>query len=153
MLCTMCSDGGQTCCSAELRLNSRAIGMHTIVDFNTMLLAEAVDSLPAEQVNSLPFEAIRLDANGAVTFHGGAGKRRTGSRGAVLKQSATNGTVPSTTVQSYRGCIERALAQSHPDLEFSHVFGLSAGTQDIEVRVRVQPAKDGGRWVFFQRQG
>jgi len=127
--------------------------MHTIVDFNTMLLAEAVDSLPAEQVNALPFEAIRLDAIGAVTFYGGAGRGRPGSHGAALKQGVTTGTVRSITIQAYRGCIERALAQSHPDLEFSHVFGLSAGTHDVEVRVRVQPAKDGGRWVFFQRQG
>ncbi len=117
-----------------------------------MSLAEAVDSLPAEQIDCLPFEAIRLDPNGAIIFYGGVGKRRPGSRSAALKRGVANGTVSSIAVQVYRGCIERALAQSHPDLEFSHVFGLSAGTQDIEVRVRVQPAKDGGRWIFFQRQ-
>ena len=134
------------------RFNDRVNGMPTALpDFNDVRLAEAVDSLPAEQVSALPFEAIHLDANGAVTLYGGVEGQRSGSR-KTPKRGVANGPAPSVNVQAYGGCIDRALAQSNPDLEFSHVFGLSAGAQDVEVRVRVQPSRDGGRWVFLRRQ-
>lgn len=134
------------------RFNDRVNGMPmALPDFNAVLLAKAVDSLPAEQVKALPFEAIHLDANGAMTLYGVAEEQRPGSC-KTPKRGDANGPALSQNVQTYRGCIDRALAQSHPDLEFCHVFGLSAGAQDVEVRVRVQPSRDGGRWVFRQRQ-
>ena len=110
-----------------------------------------MDGLSAEQLRALPFKAIHLDANGAITLYGVAEQQRSDSRNKAPKRGATKEPAPSVNVQTYRGCIDRALEQSHPDIEFSHVFGLSAGAQDVEVLVRVQPSRDGGRWLFLQR--
>ena len=135
------------------RLNDCVNGMPlALPHFDTALLAEAVDGLSAEQLKALPFKAIHLDANGAINLYRGAEQQRSGSRNKGPKRGATNKPAPSVNLQTYRGCIDRALAQSHPDLEFSHVFGLSAGAQDVEVLVRVQPSRDGGRWLFLQRR-
>jgi len=135
------------------RFNDPVNGMSTLLpDFDTLQLAEAVDGLPAEQVKALPFAAIHLDADGAIILYSGAKEQRPGSRTKTPRRGIAIRPTPSVNVQTYRGCIDRALAQSHPDLEFSHMFGLATGAQDVKVRVRVQLSKDGGRWVFLQRQ-
>jgi photoactive yellow protein len=114
-------------------------------------LAEAVERLPKEAVDALPFGAIRLDESGQVTFYSAAEAKLSGygSRPALGKAFFVE-MAPCMDSPAFRGRIERAKAAGKYDLEFGWVGDFSDRSR--ELRVRIQPASDGGCWIFIQRE-
>jgi photoactive yellow protein len=114
-------------------------------------LAEAVERLPKEAVDTLPFGAIRLDDAGQVTFYSAAEAKLSGygSRPALGKAFFVE-MAPCMDTPAFRGRIERAKASGKYDLEFGWVGDFSDRSR--ELRVRIQPASDGGCWIFIQRE-
>jgi photoactive yellow protein len=114
-------------------------------------LAEAVERLPKEAVDALPFGAIRLDESGQVTFYSAAEAKLSGygSRPALGKAFFVD-VAPCMDTPAFKGRIERAKAAGKYDLEFGWVGDFSDRSR--ELRVRIQPASDGGCWIFIQRE-
>jgi photoactive yellow protein len=114
-------------------------------------LAEVVERLPKEAIDALPFGAIRLDESGQVTFYSAAEAKLSGygSRPALGKAFFVE-MAPCMDTPAFRGRIERAKAVGKYDLEFGWVGDFSDRSR--ELRVRIQPASDGGCWIFIQRE-
>jgi photoactive yellow protein len=114
-------------------------------------LAEAVERLPKEAVDALPFGAIRLDDAGQVTFYSATEAKLSGygSRPALGKAFFVD-VAPCMDTPAFKGRIERAKAAGKYDLEFGWVGDFSDRSR--ELRVRIQPASDGGCWIFIQRE-
>lgn len=114
-------------------------------------LAEAVERLPKEAVDALPFGAIRLDDAGLVVFYSAAEAKLSGygSRPALGKAFFVD-MAPCMDAPAFKGRIERAKAAGNYDLEFGWIGDFSDRSR--ELRVRIQPASDGGCWIFIQRE-
>jgi photoactive yellow protein len=114
-------------------------------------LAEAVEQLPREAVDALPFGAIKLDDAGLVTFYSAAEAKLSGygSRPAVGKAFFVE-MAPCMDTPAFKGRIERARAAGKYDLEFGWIGDFSDRAR--ELRVRIQPASDGGCWIFIRRE-
>ena len=122
------------------------------VTFDTIKLAEAVERLPKEAVDALPFGAIRLDDAGVVTFYSAAEAKLSGygSRRPALGVSFFVEMAPCMDTPAFRGRIERARAAGKYDLEFGWVGDFADRARELQVRV--QPASDGGCWIFIRRE-
>jgi photoactive yellow protein len=113
-------------------------------------LAKAVEELPPGAIDALPFGAIRLNAQGVVTFYSEGERRLAGfARQAPLGDDFFASIAPCMDNPEYRGRIEQALAAGHLDLRFYHTGDFSDRTRELEVRV--QPATGGGYWIFMRR--
>jgi photoactive yellow protein len=114
-------------------------------------LAKAVEQLPKEAVDALPFGAIRLDDAGLVTFYSAAEAKFSGygSRPALGKAFFVE-MAPCMDTPAFKGRIERGKAAGKYDLEFGWIGDFSDRSR--ELRVRIQPASDGGCWIFIQRE-
>lgn len=114
-------------------------------------LVAAVERLSAEALDALPFGAIRLDAAGKVTVFSGSEKRLSGygERPALGRHFFTR-IAPCMDAPGFRGRIERAVAAGEAEIEFGWIGDF--GSAERELRVRVQPAADGGCWLFIRRE-
>lgn len=119
--------------------------------FDAPRLARAVERLPSTDIDRLPFGAIRLDAEGRVTFYSATERRLSGYRGAGLGQSFFNEIAPCMDNDEFRGRIDAARAAGRLDIAFGYVSNMPSGQRDVELDVRVQTAADGGCWVFLNR--
>lgn len=121
------------------------------VNFDQPDLARAIESLRADEIDDLPFGAIRLDAEGAVTYYSEAERRLSGS-GAHrrLGLSFFTDVAPCMGTAGYQGRIEQALADGTLDIEFTHVGDFD--DRDRELTVRAQSATGGGVWIFMRRE-
>ena len=57
---------------------------------------------------------------------------------------------PCMNTPTFSGRIEKARAAGKYDLEFGWIGDFSDRSR--ELRVRIQPASDGGCWIFIQRE-
>jgi photoactive yellow protein len=113
-------------------------------------LAEKVERLSEAQICALPFGAIRLDADGEVTYYSEAERRLSGS--GVLPRIGLNffhDIAPCMDNPDYRGRIDRAKTQGTLDLEFAHIGDFE--DRGRELTVRIQSASDRGYWIFMRR--
>jgi photoactive yellow protein len=126
------------------------MGGASLITFDMAGLAEAVERLPLDIVDSLPFGSIRLDHDGLVTFYSAAEAKLSGygSRPALDKAFFVE-VAPCMDTPAFRGRIERARAAGKYDLEFGWIGDFSDRSRQLQVRV--QPASDGGYWVFISR--
>lgn len=120
------------------------------LQFDEPHLAAAVERLPPEAVDTLAFGAIRLGPDGIVGFYSQAEGVLSGygPRPSLGKNFFTD-IAPCMNAPEFRGRIDTALAAGQFDLEFGWIGDFS--DRQREVRVRVQPATDGGCWIFLNR--
>lgn len=120
--------------------------------FDEPRLAEAVERLSPEAIDALPFGAIRLDAEGRVTFFSATERRQSGLRREALGRLFFAEIAPCMDTDEFRGRIDRALAAGQLDIAFGHVSDMPGGARDVALDVRVQSVP-GGRWIFLRREG
>jgi photoactive yellow protein len=119
-------------------------------DYYDAKLAEKVEALNIDDVNALPFGAIRLDAEGTVTFYSEAERRLSGSgTNPRLGHNFFHEIAPCMDHPDYRGRIDQAKARGTLDLEFTHIGDFE--DRERELTVRVQSASAGGYWIFMKR--
>jgi photoactive yellow protein len=120
------------------------------MDFDTPRLAQAIERLTVDEVDALPYGAIRLDAEGRVTFYSKAEARLSGygSRPSIGKVFFSE-IAPCMDNDGFLGRIEAARRQGALDLEFGWIGDFE--DRDRALRVRVQSSSDGGVWVFISR--
>lgn len=120
------------------------------VNYDEPQLAKAIENLPPSAVDALPFGAIRLNAQGVVTYYSEAERRLSGlGKRDPLGQDFFASLAPCMDNPDYRGRIEHALATGQLDLRFYHTGDFSDRTRELEVRV--QSATGGGYWIFMRR--
>lgn len=118
--------------------------------FDAPDLARAVEALPDEAVDALPFGAIRVDTDGIVRVYNATERRMSGSGDLPrLALSFFTDVAPCMDNPGFRGRIEQALAMGRFDIEFGWVGDFSDANRSL--RVRVQPASEGGCWLFLAR--
>ena len=118
-------------------------------DFDEPRLAEAVEKLTPEAANALPFGAVRLDAEGRVTFFSDSERELSGYRKPPIGLTFFSEIAPCMNNPNFHGRIQRALAAGSLDISFSHVGDFSDGARELDVRV--QSATGGGCWIFLRR--
>lgn len=120
------------------------------VDFDMPDLARTVERLQPSEVDALPFGAIRLDARGDVTFYSAAEARLSGyGARPALGRSFFSDIAPCMNTKDFHGRIERARAAGKFDLEFGWIGDFADRSRELQVRI--QPAPDGGCWIFIRR--
>jgi photoactive yellow protein len=120
------------------------------ITFDMAGLANAVERLPADAVDALPFGSVRLDPQGLVTFYSAAEAKLSGyGARPALGRSFFAEMAPCMDTSMFRGRIERAKAAGKYDLEFGWIGDFSDRLRQLQVRV--QPASDGGCWIFIKR--
>ncbi|UEM03901.1 PAS domain-containing protein [Skermanella rosea] len=120
------------------------------VDFDMPDLAGVVERLPPSEVDALPFGAIRLDANGEVAFYSAAEARLSGyGARPALGRPFFSDMAPCMDNEAFRGRIESARAAGKFDLEFGWIGDFADRSRELQVRI--QPASDGGCWIFIRR--
>jgi photoactive yellow protein len=121
-----------------------------VPDFDEPQLAKAVERLSPEQVHSLPFGAVRLDAEGTVTFYSDSERRLSGYRKEVVGHTFFTDIAPCMNNPGFKGRIDRALAAGKLDLAFGYTGDMPSATMELDVRV--QSATGGGCWIFLKRE-
>ncbi len=117
--------------------------------FDDPNLASRIGEMAEAEIDALPFGAVRLDNQQAVVFYSAAERRLSGYRKPVVGRHFFTEIAPCMNTTSFRGRIERALQAGTLNIEFDHVGDFDDAAKDI--RVRVQPAPDGGCWLFLRR--
>jgi photoactive yellow protein len=112
-------------------------------------LASRIGEMAASDIDALPFGAIRLDNQQTVVFYSAAERRLSGYHKPVIGRHFFTEIAPCMNTLSFRGRVERALQSGTLNIEFDHVGDFDDAAKDI--RVRVQPAPDGGCWLFLRR--
>jgi photoactive yellow protein len=121
--------------------------------FDEPRLAEAVERLPPDAVDALPYGAIRLDAQGIVTFFSATERKLCGLRREALGQPFFLEIAPCMDNPEFRGRIEKGRLAGRLDVAFGYVSDMPGGAKDVALDVRVQAAADGGTWIFLRRDG
>ena len=118
------------------------------VDFNATDLAARIEALTQHEIDNLPFGVILLDRQGIVQFYSETEARQSGYGEIPLGKNLF---AISTCLGSdaFRGRIERALEQGPVDLEIG--WPGDYGEPRRELRIRVQSARNGGIWLFIER--
>jgi photoactive yellow protein len=120
-------------------------------DFEDPDLARMVEALPEPEVDALPFGAVRLDKAGVVQIYSQAERDLSGSGDHQrIGLDFFAQIAPCMDTPGFRGRIERARAAGQLDLEFGFVGDFA--DRERELTVRVQPASDGGLWIFMRRE-
>ncbi len=125
--------------------------MSLLPDFDTIKLAEAIESLTPEEIDQLPFGVIGIDAAGAVRLF-----NKTEAHQSGYGSRPTHGKLffvdvaPCMNNGYFRGRIDKARAAGTLDVSFSFVGDFSDPNRDLAVRV--QSAKDGGIWIAIKRE-
>ncbi len=118
------------------------------VDYEAPDLAARIEQLSQYDIDKLPFGVIRLDLEGVIQFYSetearqsGYGSRPLGKNFFVIARCAGK--------LDLHVLIARAQEAGPVDLEFA--LPGDYGDPKREVRVRVQSARQGGVWMFLQR--
>ena len=118
------------------------------VDYDAPDLAARVEQLGQDQLDHLPFGAVRLDAEGVVTFYSETEKRQSGYADIPLGRNFFD-IARCAGKGDMRARIATAQEQGKVDLEFALAGDYGDPTRGV--RVRVQSARQGGVWMFMQR--
>ena len=118
------------------------------VDFEAPDLAARIERLSQSQIDQLSFGAILLDTEGVVLFYSAAERRLSGYPGEAVGRNFFEIARCFGKVD-LRAQIMRALEEGRVDLEFALAGDYDDATR--EMRARVQSARQGGVWLFLQR--
>ena len=118
------------------------------VDFNAPDLAARIEALSQYDLDNLPFGVVRLDREGTILFYSATEARLSGYGMAPLgKNFFSYGEC--VGVADLRQRIMSAMESGHVDLEFAWSTEKTDVQRDL--RIRVQSARSGGVWLFFDR--
>jgi photoactive yellow protein len=118
------------------------------VDYDAPDLAARIEQLSQDQIDHLPLGVVLLNAEGVVTFYSATEKRLSGYVGMPLGRNFFD-IAPCVSKGDIRGRIAAAQEQGMVDLEFALAGDHVDRTRGV--RVRVQSARQGGVWLFLQR--
>ena len=118
------------------------------IDFDAPDLAARAERASLFELDHLPFGVIRIARDGTVQFYSATEARLSGYGDIPLGKNlfAISDCLGS---EEFRGRIERALDKGPVDLEFG--WPGDFGDPRRELRIRVQSARNGGLWLFIER--
>ncbi len=118
------------------------------VDYEASDLAARIEQLSQHDIDNLPFGVVRLDRDGVVQFYSATEARLSGYGEAPLglnffevSRCAGKG--------DFKARIVKAQEEGRVDLELA--FPGDYANPLRELRIRVQSARQGGVWLFVQR--
>jgi PAS domain-containing protein len=118
------------------------------VDFNAPDLAARIEALSQHELDSLPFGVILLDRDCVVRFYSATEARMSGYGTVPLGQNMFD-----VSRYAYRDDLRdrvmRAIEEAPADLEFAWPGDPTDPRR--EMRIRVQTARNGGVWIFIDR--
>lgn len=118
------------------------------VDYDALDLAARIEQLSQYELDNLPFGVILLDIEGIIRFYSETESRQSGYGSTPLGLNFFD-IARCTSKGDFRGQIVRAQEEGKVDLEFAWPGDYDDPAR--EVRVRVQSARQGGVWMFLQR--
>lgn len=118
------------------------------VDYDAPDLAARIEQLSQYDLDNLPFGVVRLDPEGVVKFYSETEARQSGYGSRPIGLNFFE-IARCFGKSDFRARIAQAQEAGAVDLEFA----LPGDYDDPkrEVRVRVQSARNGGVWMFMQR--
>ncbi len=118
------------------------------IDFDAPDLAARIEQLSETEIDRLPFGVVRLDPEGLILLYSATQARQSGygSQPIGLKFFEIARCAGKNDVHAR---IVRAQEEGHVDLEFA--LPGKHGEPARGVRLRVQSARQGGVWMFTQR--
>ncbi len=118
------------------------------IDFDAPDLAARAERASLFELDHLPFGVIRIARDGTVQFYSATEARLSGYGEIPLGKNlfAISECLGS---EEFRGRIERALDKGPVDLEIG--WPGDFGDPRRELRIRVQSARNGGLWLFIER--
>ena len=118
------------------------------IDFDAPDLAARIEQLTAAQIDSLPFGVVRLDFEGIILLYSATEARQSGYGSQPVGLNFFE-IARCAGKNDFHAQIVRAQEEGHVDLEFALPGDFSDASR--EVRLRVLSARDGGLWMFMQR--
>jgi len=118
------------------------------IDFNAPDLAKRIEQLSQYDLDRLPFGVILLDREGTITFYSETEARQSGYAGSAIGQNffalarASGG-------DDLRARVLKAREAGFVDLEFG--WPNDYANPKRELRLRVQSSRQGGVWLFLER--
>lgn len=118
------------------------------IDFNAADIAAQAEEARQSDLDALPYGIIKLDRQCRVTFFSETEARLSGHGVIPLGQNLFDiSQCPNR--EELRAQIKRAMENAPADFELAWVGDLNAPLR--EMRIRVQSARDGGVWMFIER--
>lgn len=117
------------------------------IDFNAANIAAQAEEARQSDLDSLPYGVIKLDRQCRVIFFSKTEARLSGHNVPVGQNLFDFSPCPNR--EELRGQIKRAKENAPADLELAWVGDLNDPLR--EMRIRVQSARDGGVWMFIER--
>ena len=118
------------------------------IDFNAADIAAQAEEARQSDLDALPYGVIKLDRRGVVKFYSATEARLSGYGVAPLGQNLFDiSQCPNR--EDLRRRIMGAMENAPVDLELAWLGDLSNPLR--EMRIRVQSARDGGVWMFIER--
>ena len=118
------------------------------IDFDAPDLAVRIERLSQHELDNLPFGVILLDREGTVLFYSATEARLSGYGENPLGQNLFK---ISSCMGSddFRGRLTRAMEAGPVNLEMG--WPSDFGDPTRELRIRVQSSRNGGVWLFIER--
>ena len=118
------------------------------IDFNASDLAARIEQSSQYDLDQLPFGVILLDREGKVLFYNATEARLSGYGESPVGQNLFE--ISSCLGSNdFRGRLMRAMEEGPLDLEFG--WPRDFANPERELRIRVQSARNGGMWLFIER--
>jgi photoactive yellow protein len=118
------------------------------IDFNAADIAAQAEAAHQSDLDALPYGVIKLDRQGIVKFYSATEARLSGYTVVPLGQNLFD-ISQSLNREDLRARIMGAMENPPADLELAWVGDLANPMR--ELRIRVQSARDGGVWMFIER--
>ena len=118
------------------------------IDFEAADLAARVEALTERERDALPFGVVRLGPEGIVIFYSATEAYQSGYGRSPVGENFFEISRCLNT-DEFRGRIARAIEAGPVDLEIGWKGDFTDPSRDL--RMRVQSARDGGVWIFVER--
>lgn len=117
------------------------------IDFNAPDIAARAEQARQSDLDALPYGVIKLDRQCRVTFFSETEARLSGHVMPLGQNLFDLSQCPNR--EELRAQIKRAMENAPADFELAWVGDLKDPLR--EMRIRVQSARDGGVWMFIER--
>jgi photoactive yellow protein len=118
------------------------------IDFNAADIAAQAEQARQSDLDSLPFGVIKLDRQGIVKLYSATEARLSGYNVVPLGQNLFD-VAQCANREDLRARIMHAMEDGPVDLELAWLGDPNDPMR--EMRIRVQSARDGGVWMFIER--
>lgn len=118
------------------------------IDFNAADIAAQAEEASQSDLDALPYGVIKLDRQGVVKFYSETEARLSGTGVMPLGHNLFD-IAQCANREDLRGRIMGAMENAPADLELAWLGDPSNPKR--ELRIRVQSARDGGVWMFIER--